>query len=75
MLLKFFTVTGKHHEPGGLDYVLENETARVVRGDPDFTKWVIEHSPPGLRQRFTAGVINDLSELKPQHEKRLLDGL
>lgn len=75
MLLKFFTVTGKHHEPGGLDYLLENETARVVRGDPDFTKWVIDHSPPGLRQRFTSGVINDLSKLNRRHDKKLLDEL
>lgn len=75
MLLKFFTVTGEHHEPGGLDYLLENETARVVRGDTDLTKWVIDQSPPGLRQRFTSGVINDLSKLNRRHDKKLLDEL
>lgn len=75
MLLKFFTISGKHHEPGGLDYLLANETARVLRGNPDFTKWVIDHSPPGLRQRFTSGVINDLSKLSRRHDKKLLDEL
>lgn len=75
MLLKFFTVTGKHHEPGGPDYLLANETARVVRGDPDFTKWAIGHSPSGLRQRYTAGVINDLTKLDRRHDKKLLDEL
>lgn len=75
MLLKFFTISGKHHEPGGLDYLLANETARVVRGDPDFTKWAIGHSPSGLRQRYTAGVINDLTKLDRRHDKKLLDEL
>lgn len=68
-------MNGNHHEPGGPDYLLANETARVVRGDPDFTKWAIHHSPSGLRQRFTAGVINDLTELDRRHDKKLLDEL
>jgi hypothetical protein len=75
MLLKYFSVTGCHGEPGGLDYLLDNPTARVVRGSVEFTKWVIDHSPPGLRQRFSAGVINDLAGLDRRHDDRLLDEL
>lgn len=75
MLLKFFSVNGGDDEPGGLDYLLKNPTARVVRGNPELTRWVINKSPSGLRQRFSAGVINDLTELDRRHDKRLLDGL
>lgn len=75
MLLKFFAVNGGHDEPGGIVYLLANPTARVVRGDPEFTKWVIDHSPTGLRQRFSAGVISDLTRLDRRHDDKLLDEL
>lgn len=75
MLLNFFSINSKRDEPGSLDYLIKNETARVVRGDPKFAKWIIDHSPPGPRQRFASGVINDLTELDRSHDETLLDEL
>ena len=75
MLLKFFSVNNGHQEPGGLSYLLKNPTARVVRGDPEITQLVIDRSPSNLLQRFTAGVINDLTELDESNDAELLDNL
>lgn len=74
MLLKYLK-SGAHDEPGGLRYLLKNDTATVLRGDPAITQRVIDHSPPGMRQRFTSGVINDLSMLDKGHDEALLDEL
>ncbi len=74
MFLDLFKIGKDNSEPGSLDYLLRNPTARVVRGDPDFVRWVIEHSPPGLKQRFTSGVINNLTYLNSTVELDMLDG-
>ena len=74
MLLKYLKA-GAHDEPGGLSYLLKNTTATVLRGNPAITQWVIDHSPPGMRQRFTSGVINDLTKLDKEHDEALLDEL
>lgn len=60
-------------EPGSIRYCLENPTAKVVRGDPEFVQWVIDHSPVGLRQRFTSGVINNRTALDPVVKCSMLD--
>ena len=74
MLLKFLK-PGAHNEPGSLKYILENDTARVVRGNPEITQWVIDQTPSGLRQRFVSGVVNDLASLDGNHDDVLLDEL
>jgi hypothetical protein len=74
MLLKFLK-PGAHDEPGSMRYVLKNPTARVVRGNPGITQWVIDQSPSGLRQKFVSGVINDLASLDSIHDELLLDEL
>ena len=58
MVLKFFHRKAVNPEPGGLDYLLRNPTARVIRGNPEITQAVIDASPPRMAQRFTAGVLN-----------------
>ncbi len=76
MLLKFFKMkTGADEEPGSIRYCLNNPTAKVVRGDPDYVQWVIDHSPVGLRQRFTSGVISNLTKLHPVVKANMLDSL
>lgn len=72
MLAKFFRVNRGHDEPGGVDYLLDNPTARIVRGSPELVKSVIDQIPPGRKQRFTAGVISDLSRLDRCHDDGLL---
>lgn len=67
--------TGADEEPGSIRYCLKNPTAKVVRGDPEFVQWVIDHSPVGLRQRFTSGVINSRTELQPEVKCSMLDQL
>lgn len=63
----------ENEEPGSIRYCLENPTAKVVRGDPEFVQWVIDHSPAGLRQRFTSGVINNRTELDTFVKSSMLD--
>ncbi|MCB1130737.1 MAG: hypothetical protein KDN05_06375 [Verrucomicrobiae bacterium] len=74
MLLKFLK-PGAHEEPGSLSYLLKNPTARVVRGNPELTQWVIDQTPFGLRQRFVSGVVNDLISLDSAHDELLLNEL
>jgi len=75
MFYKFFKIKNDAEggEPGSIRYCQENLTAKVVRGDPEFVQWVIDHSPAGLRQRFTAGVINNRTELQPVVKCHMLD--
>ena len=73
MLVKIFKINSRNREPGGLDYVLNNDTAKVLRGAPDFCRWVIASTPSTLAQRFTAGVINDLKDLPDAKNEDLLD--
>ncbi len=75
MLLKFFSQVKRNDEPGGLDYVMNNKTARILRGSVEITRAVINASPPNLVQRFTSGVVNDDSELSPDKDEQLLDEL
>ena len=72
MLLKFLK-SGIHEEPGSLSYLRRNETAVVLRGNPDFAQLVIDHSPPGLSQRFASCVINDLVHLDAEQCDVLLN--
>ena len=73
MLVKIFKMNSRNREPGGLDYVMHNDTAQVLRGDPDFCRWVIASTPSTLAQRLTAGVINDLKDLPDAKNEELLD--
>lgn len=75
MLLKFFSQINGIVEPGGLDYILKNPTARLLRGNVEITRAVIDSCPPNLTQRFSAGVLNDLSELGADKDELLLDEL
>jgi hypothetical protein len=74
MLLKYLK-PGAHEEPGSIAYLLENPTARVVRGNPEIAQWVIDQTPFGLQQRFVSGVINDLASLDSTHDEVLLGEL
>jgi hypothetical protein len=74
MLLKYLK-PGAHEEPGSPSYLLKNPTARVVRGNPEITQWVIDQSPFGLQQRFVSGVVNDLTQLDSMHDDVLLNEL
>ncbi len=58
MVVKFFRTRSERDEPGGLDYILADPTARLVHGDPIITRAAIEASPTNVRQRFTAGVLS-----------------
>jgi len=58
MLLKFFG-----HEQGGVDYLLANPTAKILKGDPDITRLLIDSLPAGSGQRFTAGVISEITKV------------
>ena len=75
MVLKFFKATKLNPEPGGLDYILKNPTARVLRGNVEILRAVIAASPANLSQRFTAGVLNDTAELDSAILTLLLDEL
>lgn len=75
MLCKFFSPLNGIGERGGPDYILDNPTARVVRGNVEITRAVIDSCPPNLSQRFSAGVVNDLSELSADAGELLLDEL
>lgn len=74
MLLKYLK-PGAHEEPGSPSYLLKNPTARVVRGNPEITQWVIDQSPFGFHQRFVSGVVNDLVSLDSMHDDVLLNEL
>ena len=75
MVIKFFSSTIKHPEPGGLDYVLKNPTAVVLRGNVEITRAVIESSPTNMAHRFTSGVLNDTAKLSSTVREQLLDEL
>lgn len=62
-------------EPGGLDYVLANSSARVLRGNVEITRAVIDSCPAHVAHRFTSGVLNDISKLKMSLQERLLNEL
>jgi hypothetical protein len=51
MLLKYLK-PGAHEEPGSIAYLLDNPTARVVRGNPEIAQWVIDQSPFGSGKFF-----------------------
>lgn len=75
MVNKFFSATEMNPDPGGLDYVLKNPTAEVLRGNVEITRAVIESSPANMTHRFTSGVLNDTEKLSSTVEKKLLDEL
>ncbi|MCP5542947.1 MAG: hypothetical protein H7A49_03460 [Akkermansiaceae bacterium] len=74
-MLHKFLKPGADEEPGSLRYLLKNPTARVVRGNPEITQWVIDQTPFGLRQRFVSSVVNDLTLLDRVNDEVLLDEL
>jgi hypothetical protein len=74
MFLKFFKLKKGKDEAGSIDYCLNNPTARIVRGDPSFVKWIIDHTPLGLRQRFVAGVISVMTKLDAINEHDMING-
>lgn len=76
MVLKFFRQKAVNPEPGGLDYLLRNPTARVIRGNPEITQALIDSSPPRMVQRFTAGVLNGCPPMmNSKKEQELIDEL
>ena len=75
MVIKFFSSTIKHPEPGGLSYVLKNTTAVVLRGNVEITRAVIQSSPANMAHRFSSGVLNDMAKLSSTVEEQLLDEL
>ncbi len=75
MVLKFFSYNSVNPEPGGLAYLLKNDTARVVRGNPKITQAVIDASPPRLEHRYTAGVLNGCPPMGTKQEQALIDEL
>lgn len=52
MVLKFFG-----RDQGGIDYLLNNTTARVLKGSPELIQFLLT-CPPGRGQRFLAGVLS-----------------
>ncbi|MGJ8642068.1 MAG: hypothetical protein ACSHX9_01565 [Luteolibacter sp.] len=76
MVLKFFHRKEINAEPGGLDYLMRDPTARVIRGNPEITQAAIDASPPRMVQRFTACVLNGCPpQMPPEKEQILIDRL
>ena len=60
---------------GGLDYVLDNPTAELLRGNVEITRAVIDSSPANMTHRFTSGIVNETENLSPSIVEQLLDEL
>jgi len=71
-LFKQNAVTG---DPGGIDYLMDNSTARVIWGNPEITRAVINASPPLMPYRHTAGVLNGCPQMTLAEEQSLIKQL
>jgi hypothetical protein len=75
MILKFFGSGESSPEKTLLEYLLENPSARVIRGNPETTQAVIDMRYPGTAQPFTAGVLYGCTWLGLENEQRLINEL
>jgi len=75
MILKFFGSGESNPDKTLLEYLLENPSARVIRGNPETTQAVIDMRYPGTAQPFTACVIYGCQWLGLENEQRLINEL